>query len=178
MQGEAFLHIPVINENTPDFPLQDLFNLSHTVERPVFEYADSRVRFSVLNGQIQSAVYTERGTPYAYGYFENGILRFRNTDRDKNGSYEITEFYGYDAEKAAVEKATGQSGEEKELSRRLFGCENMASGLYIQSTVFEGGSGVRTEEYGRDGGFVLAEKSMESGGWNLRYTKKAKRKNL
>lgn len=178
MQGEAFLHIPVINENTPDFPLQDLFNFSHTVERPVFEYADSRVRFSVLNGQIQSAVYTERGTPYAYGYFENGILRFRNTDRDKNGSYEITEFYGYDAEKAAVEKATEQSGEEKELSRRLFGCENMAAGLYIQSTVFQDGSGIRTEEYGRDGGFVLAEKSMESGGWNLRYTKKSETEEL
>ncbi|WP_428771003.1 hypothetical protein V1L52_03930 [Treponema sp. HNW] len=172
IQGEAFLHIPVINENTPDFPLQDLFALSHTVERQTTEYADSKVRFSLLNGRIQYAVYTDNGTPYAYGYFEDGILRFRNTDKDKNGTYEMTEFYGYDAEKAA-EKADGQSGEEeKELSLRLFGCEDSARGLYIQSAVFKNGEDVRTEEYGRDGSFVLSEKSGESGGWNLNYTKR------
>ncbi len=167
IQGEALLHIPVLAEYAQDFPDEDLFVLSHTVERPVDEYPAASVRFNVLHGMIQYAVYSDNETPYAYARFENGILQYRNVDRDRNGTYEIVENYGFDRE----HRSEYRKKEEAPLSRRLFGPEDLATGLYIHSVVYEDSEAVFTETYDPDGGFSLSKKSRASGGWDALYTR-------
>ena len=157
----------------------DLFALSHTVERKSAEGENTRVRFSLFDGKAQNAVYTDNGTPYAYAFFENGALRFRNVDRDKNGTYELTEIYAY-ADKNADEN-TGENAllyrsaeEARELSLRLFGVDNAAKGLYLQKVVSDtDGNGIIEfgEEYGPNGKTTAQWNDNKTGSMIIRYAK-------
>ena len=157
----------------------DLFALSHTVERKSAEGENTRVRFSLFDGKAQNAVYTDNGTPYAYAFFENGALRFRNVDRDKNGTYELTEIYAY-ADKNADEN-TGENAllyrsaeEARELSLRLFGVDNAAKGLYLQKVVSDtDGNGIIefSEEYGPNGKTTAQWNDNKTGSMIIRYAK-------
>ena len=157
----------------------DLFALSHTVERKSAEGENTRVRFSLFDGKAQNAVYTDNGTPYAYAFFENGALRFRNVDRDKNGTYELTEIYAY-ADKNADEN-TGENAllyrsaeEARELSLRLFGVDNAAKGLYLQKVVSDtDGNGIIEfgEEYGPNGKTTAQWNDNKTGSTIIRYAK-------
>lgn len=157
----------------------DLFALSHTVERKSAEGENTRVRFSLFDGKAQNAVYTDNGTPYAYAFFENGALRFRNVDRDKNGTYELTEIYAY-ADKNADEN-TGENAllyrsaeEARELSLRLFGVDNAAKGLYLQKVVSDAdGNGIIefSEEYGPNGKTTAQWNDNKTGSMIIRYVK-------
>ena len=157
----------------------DLFALSHTVERKSAEGENTRVRFSLFDGKAQNAVYTDNGTPYAYAFFENGALSFRNVDRDKNGTYELTEIYAY-ADKNADEN-TGENAllyrsaeEARELSLRLFGVDNAAKGLYLQKVVSDtDGNGIIEfgEEYGPNGKTTAQWNDNKTGSMIIRYAK-------
>ena len=157
----------------------DLFALSHTVERKSAEGENTRVRFSLFDGKAQNAVYTDNGTPYAYAFFENGALRFRNVDRDKNGTYELTEIYAYADENA--DENTGENAllyrsaeEARELSLRLFGVDNAAKGLYLQKVVSDAdGNGIIefSEEYGQNGKTTAQWNDNKTGSMIIRYVK-------
>ena len=173
-------YLPVLRSDVRSvLNADDLFALSHTVERKSAEGENTRVRFSLFDGKAQNAVYTDNGTPYAYAFFENGALRFRNVDRDKNGTYELTEIYAY-ADKNADEN-TGENAllyrsaeEARELSLRLFGVDNAAKGLYLQKVVSDtDGNGIIEfgEEYGPNGKTTAQWNDNKTGSMIIRYAK-------
>lgn len=166
--GGSSLYIPVLTQMQTRFPLESLFENSYAVERNTEEYSNSRVRLSIAQGRIQNAVYTENGTPYAYAHFENGVLMFRNVDRDKNGTYEITELYGFNEEQAQKYRS---AEEEAKLSAVLFGFNDMAKGLFLQKTVSDtaGSSGEYIEEYGASGSYSVTWKDASAAGWDVFY---------
>lgn len=169
-------YLPVLRDDVRSvLNADELFALSHTVERKSAEGENARVRFSLFDGKAQNAVYTDNGTPYAYAFFENGTLRFRNVDRDKNGTYELTEIYAY-ADKTADENALlYRSAEEaRELSLRLFGVDNAAKGLYLQKVVSDAdGNGIIEfgEEYGPNGKTAAQWNDNKTGSMIIRYVK-------
>ena len=177
-------YLPVLRDDVRSvLNADELFALSHTVERKSAEGENTLVRFSLFDGKAQNAVYTDNGTPYAYAFFENGALRFRNVDRDKNGTYELTEIYAY-ADKTADEN-TDQNADEnallyrsaeeaRELSLRLFGVDNAAKGLYLQKVVSDAdGNGIIefSEEYGPNGKTTAQWNDDETGSMIIRYAK-------
>lgn len=165
-------YLPVLRDDVRSvLNADDLFALSHTVERKSAEGENTRVRFSLFDGKAQNAVYTDNGTPYAYAFFENGALRFRNVDRDKNGTYELTEIYAYADENALLYRS---SEEARELSLRLFGADNAAKGLYLQKVVSDAdGNGIIEfgEEYGPNGKTTAQWNDNETGSMIIRYAK-------
>lgn len=165
-------YLPVLRDDVRSvLHADDLFALSHTVERKSAEGENTRVRFSLFDGKAQNAVYTDNGTPYAYAFFENGALRFRNVDRDKNGTYELTELYAYADENALLYRS---AEEARELSLRLFGVDNAAKGLYLQKVVSDAdGNGIIefSEEYGPNGKTAAQWNDNETGSMIIRYVK-------
>jgi len=165
-------YLPVLRDDVRSvLNADDLFALSHTVERKSAEGKNTRVRFSLFDGKAQNAVYTDNGTPYAYAFFENGALRFRNVDRDKNGTYELTETYAYAGENALLYRS---AEEARELSLRLFGVDNAAKGLYLQKVVSDvDGNGIIefSEEYGPNGKTTAQWNDNETGSMIIRYAK-------
>jgi len=165
-------YLPVLRDDVRSvLNADDLFALSHTVERKSAEGENTRVRFSLFDGKAQNAVYTDNGTPYAYAFFENGALRFRNVDRDKNGTYELTEIYAYAGENALLYRS---AEEARELSLRLFGADNAAKGLYLQKVVSDAdGNGIIEfgEEYGPNGKTTAQWNDNETGSMIIRYAK-------
>ncbi|MGI5172612.1 hypothetical protein H0R92_03290 [Treponema sp. OMZ 840] len=169
--GGTVLYVPVLQDDLKDFSKEHIFSLSHTIERKSNEYAHGSVRFSLFEGRIQNATYTDRGTPYAYGHFENGILRFRNVDWDKNGSYEVTEIYGFDIEKAPEYRSPTEA---VRLSMNLFGTENDAKGLYLYKTLSDtDGDGIHEliQEYGPGLRQSAVWKRRNKGEWDIRWTR-------
>ena len=173
-------YLPVLRSDVRSvLNADDLFALSHTVERKSAEGENTRVRFSLFDGKAQNAVYTDNGTPYAYAFFENGALRFRNVDRDKNGTYELTEIYAYADEH--TDQNTGENAllyrsaeEARELSLRLFGVDNAAKGLYLQKVVSDtDGNGIIefSEEYGPNGKTTAQWNDNKTGSMIIRYVK-------
>ena len=165
-------YLPVLRDDVRSvLNADELFALSHTVERKSAEGKNTRVRFSLFDGKAQNAVYTDNGTPYAYAFFENGALRFRNVDRDKNGTYELTEIYAYADENALLYRS---AEEARELSLRLFGVDNAAKGLYLQKVVSDAdGNGIIEfgEEYGPNGKTIAQWNDNETGSMIIRYAK-------
>ena len=165
-------YFPVLRDDVRSvLNADDLFALSHTVERKSAEGENTLVRFSLFDGKAQNAVYTDNGTPYAYAFFENGALRFRNVDRDKNGTYELTEIYAYADENALLYRS---SEEARELSLRLFGVDNAAKGLYLQKVVSDAdGNGIIefSEEYGPNGKTAAQWNDNKTGSMIIRYVK-------
>ena len=165
-------YLPVLRDDVRSvLNADELFALSHTVERKSAEGENTRVRFNLFDGKAQNAVYTDNGTPYAYAFFENGALRFRNVDRDKNGTYELTEIYAYADENALLYRS---AEEARELSLRLFGVDNAAKGLYLQKVVSDAdGNGIIEfgEEYGPNGKTTAQWNDNETGSMIIRYAK-------
>ena len=175
-QAALSFYLPVLRDDMRSvLDADNLFALSHTVERKTGEGENTFVRFSLFDGKAQNAVYTDNGTPYAYAFFEDGILRFRSVDRDKNGTYEITEIYAY-ADKDAGENALPyrSAQEARDLSLRLFGVENAANGLYVQRVVSDADvNGIIefSEEYGPNGRVAAQWNDNQTGSMLIRYTK-------
>ena len=165
-------YFPVLRDDVRSvLNADELFALSHTVERKSAEGENTRVRFSLFDGKAQNAVYTDNGTPYAYAFFENGALRFRNVDRDKNGTYELTEIYAYAGENALLYRS---AEEARELSLRLFGVDNAAKGLYLQKVVSDAdANGIIefSEEYRPNGKTTAQWNDNETGSMIIRYAK-------
>lgn len=169
IKDDLVFYVPVLQKNKI-FPKQD--ELRNTANEIVVYDNSSykKIRFSLHNNIISTALYTIADKPYAYGFFEDGILQFRNIDRDGNGSYETTEFYSFDSNKKMLSE-----NERKNLYKELFLDFEMPFGYYISQVLVdtnENGIPDFRESYFPESGKISAWDQSEDGAWNLRYEQK------
>ncbi|MBP5403340.1 MAG: hypothetical protein J6Y36_09310 [Treponema sp.] len=94
------------------FAVDEIVASANTVIRPSLEKPGAKITFSLLNGNVYSAVYSANGKVYANARFnlEGDICTIRNVDTDGDSIFEVTEKYSVgskdiqlsDADKAAV----------------------------------------------------------------------------
>ncbi len=133
--------------------------------------SDIQIRFSLYESLPKTAVYTKDGKPFAYGFFENGQLLFRNVDNDRNGSYELSEMYDFNPEAGRLYLNETQS---KAMYKELFGSLEANEGLYVTKIIADTNENSLTdfmEEYRADGSKMTAWDSDEDGNWDLFYEK-------
>ncbi len=175
--------IPIINnlvfylpslENNTEFISRNLF-LQNASEILVIdgENDDRAIRFSMRDSLPKTSVYTRNGNPYAYGFFEDGLLIFRNVDNDKNGSYELSEMYSFSPDASKVYLNASQS---QAMYKELFGSLEANEGLFVTKVIADTNENSITdfmEEYLEDGAVITSWDSNEDGLWDIFYEKKA-----
>lgn len=90
----------ILNPVDTSFDSSNLYEKSSSVVTYLSnknQYGEDKVKFSLSNGKFVSGNYYLDGNLYASAVFENGLLIFRNVDKDLNGSFEITEVYKNDS---------------------------------------------------------------------------------
>ncbi len=158
--------IPVVKNTSNELEKIDIFNASYTIDFNTVGVENGRTRFTLLDGEVKNALYTQNSTPYAYAYFNNGLLVSRNVDRDNNGTFEVVEKYSY-SEDANYSK--------QKLIDEVVGFEHLAENLYLQSifvdlddnSIFE-----FSQEYFPDGSTVTSWNRDADGLWLIRTIQK------
>jgi len=165
---------------TKPFPQIDDYVLSTSAlyyELPTDERKNSFIRFSVLDGMPQIIRYYENDVMYAQAQCENGIPSVRIVDRDGDGLFETTEFYGTD-EKFADEYGSKdviryQSvGEERQAFKTLTGIDLEYSGIYLKMIqIDQNGDTIPdfTEEYTLGQGKITSWDFDNDGNWDTQY---------
>ncbi len=145
----------------------DVYNAAYSIDAKVNEYDDSRVRYTLLDGVIKNAVYSDSEVPYAYMLFENGLPVMRNVDKDRNGSFEIIEIF-----------EQSDSFDDSLLS--IFGFEYIASSVKLKSVsvdLNDDGLDDFTQEYIATGSNVSFWDSNSDGKWDVQFTQSNDRLN-
>ncbi|HOE09758.1 MAG TPA: hypothetical protein PLV89_12925, partial [Treponemataceae bacterium] len=133
---------------------------------------DTVIRFAMRDSLPKTAVYTRDDKPYAYGFFEEGLLVFRNVDNDRNGSYEISEMYAFDPDVSILYLNETQSAA---MYKDLFGSLSANKGLFVTKIVADTNENSLLdfmEEYLHDGSIKTSWDSDEDGIWDIMYEKK------
>ncbi len=173
IEDDTFKNILSLNFYTPvvlpneKVETLDLFNASYLIDFATTEYQGSRGRFTLLDGVVKSATYTQNEMPYAFAHFQGGVPVSRNVDRDNNGSYEVIEIY--------AEDDTGTKDYQKLLDE-VFGFEHVAMGQYIQKIYVDlnnDGFDDFSEEYVMDGATLSTWDSNGDGNWDIQFIQSA-----
>lgn len=167
-ETDFFIVQPVIPR--PQFDESALVSACSSYELPGTERADSVIRFSVLDGEIQSGDYFSGGVLYARCEFEDGFPRIRSVDNDGDGIFETTEMLGYDPDN---EMSTPEN-EQNQVTANMFGLPFTGGGLYVKMIQIDrNGDTVPdfSEEYLADGGKITAWDFNGDGNWDVRYKK-------
>lgn len=162
--------IPIAKKENSIISEETLISNSSRIDVPCTERENSTIRFTMLNGKPQSALYREDNKPYAFAVFSDGILKFRNVDIDNDGFYELTESYSFDEENY---KKYFSENEEEKMSGDLFGLMKMTKGLYLSKTVTDvdkDGFPDYFEEFLPNGGRIASWDTDKDGIWNIRST--------
>jgi len=161
-------YIPVISDMQSQLFTNQLYNSANTITVLTDEQPKGTIRFSMKGGLIQTATWIKDGQPYAYGMFENGILKFRNVDFNFDGFYELCEVYGYDPDNANKYTALQQNlfGEmPKESLKQL-------DALYLSQLIVDNDNNSipeYIEEYLPNGGRLCSWYSDDSEDWDYQY---------
>ncbi len=159
--SQAF-YTPIVHEESQVLEM-DLFNASYMIDFPTTEYANSRGRYTLLDGIIKSAVYTDNERPYAYTHFQNGFPVSRNVDKDGNGIYEVVEVYALQDSESISTK----------LLDEVFGFSHIAQNQYIQKIYVDlnnDGFDDFSQEYIANGGSTSSWDSDNDGEWDVQFS--------
>ncbi len=115
-----------------------------SMKRATSERINGTVRFSLLDGVPQTAVYYQDDVPYAYAFFENGRLQFRSVDIDDDGFYELTEVYDFSPSK--VNRFMSAAGQQK-LCEDLFGSKDILAGTYCTQMIHDSNKDGRPDSF-------------------------------
>ena len=132
--GEFF--VPQL-KTTPEglFPtMRTLAESAYTVHYPVTERPQAKVELSILDGKVRSAQYFEGKTLYAQLACEDGLPKTRNVDLDGDGWFELTQKFGFSAEKY-LDYASPE--ETLTLYEELFGPLFFPQGIFIQQALLD-----------------------------------------
>lgn len=160
--------IPVPKKDALRMTPLALLSGASRIDCAVRERENASVRLTLLDGKIQSALYSANGQPYAFAVFRDGILHFRNVDVDNDGFYELTETYAYAPD--AIDEYMAEDAQQK-LSYDLFGELDMAYGLYLEKAVHDTDKDGRAdffEEFGKNGERIATWDSDGDGFWEIR----------
>jgi hypothetical protein len=161
-------YIPVISSTQSQIFKNQIYNTANTITVLTDEQPKGTIRFSLKGGQIQNATWIKDGQPYAYGMFENGILKFRNVDFNLDGFYELCEVYGFDINNADKYNA---------LQTNLFGQmpndgRKQLDGLYLSQLIVDNDNNSipeYIEEFLPNGGRLCSWYSDDSENWDYQY---------
>ncbi len=149
----------------------ELLHASSNYTLPSDERKNAKITVSVLDGVAQIARYTVGDEMYAQAQFENGIPVIRVVDRDGDGLFETTEFYGFSPDRK--QRVLSQS-DEMQIITNLFGSPSAGTGFFVRMIqVDTNGDTVPdfTEEYVAGEGKISSWDTTGDGNWNTRYIK-------
>lgn len=131
---------------------------------------NEKIRFILLNGNIQQALYySSDGRLYAQAHFENNIPVFRTVDFDKDGIFEVTEFYSVDSEK---KMKIHSLEDERQIVKNLFGLPSGNAEFYLRMIQIDRNNDTVpdfTEEYLENSGKISSWDTDGDGEWNVRH---------
>ena len=166
--------VPALPDSLPPLDPSKILASSSGYEIPTNERDGAYIRFSVLDGNPQTAEYFQKEKMYARAVFENGFPVMRSVDNDGDGVFETTETFGYDPEN----KMHRTPEEQNQVMTNLFGLPAI-SGVYVKMIqIDEDGDTVPdfTEEYLADGGRITSWDTDADGSWDVQYKKYPQKK--
>lgn len=117
------------------FPaMRTLAESAYVVNYPVAERPQAKVELSILDGKVRSAQYYEGKTLYAQLACEDGLPKTRNVDLDGDGWFELTQNFGFSAEKY-LDYASPE--EILTLYEELLGSLFFPQGIFIQQVLLD-----------------------------------------
>ena len=148
-----------------------LIAAASSYEIPSSERSGAMIKFTVLDGVVQNAIYSVNGEVYARTLFNNGAPDIRTVDSDGDGMFETTEQYAFD--RGNVLKVHTFE-EERKVMENLFGMAIDDGGFYVSMiSVDRNGDTIPdfTEEYLPNGGKIASWDNDGDGKWEVRYVK-------
>ncbi len=150
--------------------LEKLVANAHEIVVPSSERDNAKIKFTMSNGLIAAADYTENGVLYARAQFEKGEPVLRVIDSNCDGEFETTEFYAEDSD-GSMEVYSFV--EEESIMRNLFGVPSAGKKYYLRMVqVDTAGDGDSvpdfTEEYFPRGGKISSWDTDGDGKWDVR----------
>lgn len=170
--GNLVFYVPSLEKQTEFIPLNLFLQNACEIVVSGGSANDTVIRFAMRDSLPKTAVYTRDDKPYAYGFFEEGLLVFRNVDNDRNGSYEISEMYAFDPDVSILYLNETQSAA---MYKDLFGSLSANKGLFVTKIVADTNENSLLdfmEEYLHDGSIKTSWDSDEDGIWDIMYEKK------
>lgn len=137
------------------------------------EKENSTISLNMLNGNIQSASYSQNGIPYAFSEFLNDNKISRTVDNDGDGVFELTEFYETLTESDFKEFPDLNFEQINENSKKIAGTFNKQP-LFLKNIQLD--SNLDTipdfsEEYFLNGDKTTIWDKNFDGIWDIRYKK-------
>ncbi len=169
IESDAFQNNLSISFYTPSvrddevFSTAVLFDASYLIDFKTTEYSDSRARYTVLDGVIKSATYTENEYPFGYASFQGGYPVSRKVDKDRDGYFEVTELFKHDSSDTHL---------SEKLLHELFGFDFIAKGVSIQKVILDvnnDGLDDFTEEYITQEEVLSSWDTNSDGAWDVQY---------
>lgn len=147
----------------------NLLLASSSYDVPTNERKGATITFSLLDGILQTASYSVDGEIYAQALFENGLPVSRSVDRDGDGLFETTEFYGFDSD---LQQNHISESDEMQVLENLFGVKEKGSGFYVKMIQIDNNADTYpdfTEEYLLNGGKITSWDNNFDGLWDYKY---------
>ncbi len=139
-----------------------------SVELATKEREDSKVSYTVFEGNPVFAVFMSAGVRYAYATIENGYPFVRYVDCDNDGLYETSETYDMDNENKHT------NAQDVELIKNVFGSNTFTEKLYLKSISIDRNGDTRPEfleEYLGNNGKISTWDTDEDGVFDYQYVR-------
>lgn len=135
------------------------------------ERENSKIHFTLLDGQILTADYYENDVKYAQAWFKDNLPDVRVCDKDGDGVYEVSEFYSVDTEG----KMNVHSLEDiRSVTLSLFGLPSDGKEFYLKTVQIDTNGDTAAdfiEEYS-DGYKKISSWDNDSDGkWDVRHVR-------
>lgn len=166
----AKFFIPQVKRNIEVLATPVLMRYASKITVPSTEREGGLIRFTMLRGQPQSAVYYQGEKPYAFAAFDHGSLLYRNIDSDGDDFFEMTEIYDFNP---ALVRMYMTADEDRLLNEKLFGNLAVTHGTFMTRAVGDLNKDGRTEyvaEFLSGGARLVSWDTDEEadGEWNIR----------
>ena len=168
--GSEFFY-PNLIADSRDINDEMLIGAASSYEIPTKERSDAKIKFTILDGQAQTAQYFQNSKMYAQAEFLNGFPSMRIVDADDDGVFETTEFYGFDKD-GTMEVHTME--EERAVMTNLFGLPATGAGFYLRLIQIDRNADTVpdfTEEYLLHNGKISSWDTDSDGLWDIRYVR-------
>ena len=170
----ADFYFPVVLEKSGNISDSDLMRFCSSYEIPTGEREGAVIHWTILDGQVLLAQYFQGRKMYAQAKFTKGFPEFRVVDRDGDGIFETTEFYGFDRNNS---REIHDLEDEKAVMTNLFGYPAESGGFYLSLIQIDmNGDTVPdwTEEYLDNNGSITSWDTNDDGLWDIRTVRYGK----
>lgn len=169
---DFFVPYPKENQELPDNA--KIMQVCSFFEIPSKDRLSARIKFSVVDGVIETSDYSVDGKYYAHCVFEQGIPVLRSIDNDGDGSFETIELYGLDESM----NFNSSMALDFQMAEKLFGKEMNAKKIYLKLIQIDSDFDTIpdfTEEYLMDGTVISCWDSDADGKWDVQFKKYPKK---